>query len=294
MLPNIVLPLYHRDSSIQVMDMFCTRSLYVVLVLTVLMNRSQSTSVEDVAQMAVQNLQDNMADDTLLLRDIFKLNHNNHQDVKSRPKRIIELPTGMVYELKWNIDVPFQSFVRFDTLWQFAALIDAMYPSEILQDTEEPTLAEIVPPYIGDIIQDTFTDGRDEDVLNRKDGAASDRRRDQVVLQRKKRAARTEREAVYSLLERTLEASGLPPRACLLRTICEVAEAPFEQELLGDLINTIFRPSKGADSTSGDDYDELLMAEHHGHHNGSCHLQYGQCPETVFDRIPFFRHELFY
>ena len=50
------------------------------------------------------------------------------------------------------------------------------------------------------------------------------------------------------------------------------------------------RPSKG--DRAGTNYSELVSAELHGRHNGSCHRRYEHCEHSVFDVLPFVTHEL--
>ncbi|ROT85853.1 hypothetical protein C7M84_005198 [Penaeus vannamei] len=83
--------------------------------------------------------------------------------------------------------------------------------------------------------------------------------------------------------------AGVDGRHCLLRVICDVAEAPFDQGLMGELLNTLLTASLAGRPDDGEhdrDYDHYIEAELHGKLNGKCEERYSKCKISPFDLIP--------
>jgi len=183
---------------------------------------------------------------------------------KHRDKRfVIELPKGFKFEMESILAFPFESFTRFtSSALAFYLIIDKPYPAEILYDTDKPTLKDLYPEKY-----------YDAPILHR----------------RRREAAGAERSRVYEALLNLLTEMGLEGRPCLLRSVCEVAEAPFEDEhFLAGLLNTVLTPSRGNHSSAL--YEDLLAAEQRGGDGLPCH--YPACPSSVFDRLPFLTHSV--
>ncbi|KAF2352720.1 Protein of unknown function DM4/12, partial [Trinorchestia longiramus] len=89
--------------------------------------------------------------------------------------------------------------------------------------------------------------------------------------------------------------NGLPGRACLLRTICEVSSAPLHYGLIGDFLNLLLTPSVASLSASREDLADLkhyLHAEAEGREGGECHNEFKACPSSVFDLLPLIKHKI--
>ncbi|XP_063862254.1 uncharacterized protein LOC135101878 [Scylla paramamosain] len=96
-------------------------------------------------------------------------------------------------------------------------------------------------------------------------------------------SAADERAFLYSNMESLLDNFGYNGRACTLRTLCEIAESPFEHDLYGEVINLVLSASK---SPSNDvEYDDYMLAEHYGRTYGDCGSIYHTCPTSVLDII---------
>ncbi|CAL8109978.1 unnamed protein product [Orchesella dallaii] len=90
----------------------------------------------------------------------------------------------------------------------------------------------------------------------------------------------TERAVLLPKLERLLDSAGLGGKSCLLRTICEVHEAPLHHYgLLGQLFTMFFSVSR---SIFADTHlPEYLQAERKGK-TGNCSEYYIDCGKTMF------------
>ncbi|XP_066955913.1 uncharacterized protein [Macrobrachium rosenbergii] len=90
-----------------------------------------------------------------------------------------------------------------------------------------------------------------------------------------------ERQHIYSQMENFLNDMGYNGHACTLRTLCEIAETPFEQSLYGDIINLILSASVKPEPNAV--YDEYMTAEYYGKNYGNCAAIYTSCPNSVLD-----------
>jgi hypothetical protein len=90
--------------------------------------------------------------------------------------------------------------------------------------------------------------------------------------------------------------AGVNGRQGLFRTICDVAEAPFEQGILGEMLNVMLtaslsgRPDHPEESA---EYDNYIEAELHGKLNGKCEERYSKCKKSPFDLIPQVTQQIF-
>uniref|UniRef100_A0A182NDU8 Uncharacterized protein n=1 Tax=Anopheles dirus TaxID=7168 RepID=A0A182NDU8_9DIPT len=87
----------------------------------------------------------------------------------------------------------------------------------------------------------------------------------------------TGRKQLYALLEKFLGTGGQKlraPRACLLRTICEVADTPLTHNgMVGELLDMVFSPGDTDDLP-----DEYKMARKYGANGVNCGRLYDECP----------------
>ncbi|CAL4157215.1 unnamed protein product, partial [Meganyctiphanes norvegica] len=89
---------------------------------------------------------------------------------------------------------------------------------------------------------------------------------------------RHQRKTIYERLETFFDNMGHDGRSCVLRTICEVAELPFEHGVLGEVVNLILLATTGSNELTGDNLpDEYALAEHYGRTKGNCWALYNQC-----------------
>ncbi|XP_063701688.1 uncharacterized protein LOC134831799 [Culicoides brevitarsis] len=82
------------------------------------------------------------------------------------------------------------------------------------------------------------------------------------------------RQRFYNFIEKEFARFGSKGHECLLRTICEVAEAPITHNgLIGELMQLVFTP--------GDDEQvniEYKLAKKAGYHGADCQELYHECP----------------
>ncbi|XP_053667356.1 uncharacterized protein LOC128716773 [Anopheles marshallii] len=90
----------------------------------------------------------------------------------------------------------------------------------------------------------------------------------------------TGRKQLYALLEQFLGTTGNrssrseSARACLLRTICEVADTPLTHNgMVGEILDVVFTPADTDDLS-----DEYKMARKYGANGVDCARLYEQCP----------------
>ncbi|KAG7157345.1 uncharacterized protein LOC121880073 [Homarus americanus] len=88
---------------------------------------------------------------------------------------------------------------------------------------------------------------------------------------------------VYHRMEKFLNRMGYNGHACTLRTLCEIAESPFEHSLYGEVVNLVLSASGSPDDQSV--YDEYRTAEYYGKTHGQCDQLYPGCPTSVLDKI---------
>ncbi|XP_042220031.1 uncharacterized protein LOC121864914 [Homarus americanus] len=88
----------------------------------------------------------------------------------------------------------------------------------------------------------------------------------------------TNRMGFYHGAEQFLDSLGYDGHSCILRTICEVAEMPFQQGLLGEVVNLLLLVVSGSYSEVENSVDEYTTAQYYGQHHGSCFAIYPKCP----------------
>ncbi|XP_050293765.1 uncharacterized protein LOC126734266 [Anthonomus grandis grandis] len=96
---------------------------------------------------------------------------------------------------------------------------------------------------------------------------------------RKKRS--TSRWLAYDFLEQILKRNNYPDgKACLLKSICEVASIKLEERagLLAEIVHTILTPSSTKDDIRDHSDNEYHAAEKLGQEDGKCGQLFPECP----------------
>ncbi|XP_055642057.1 uncharacterized protein LOC129778903 [Toxorhynchites rutilus septentrionalis] len=89
----------------------------------------------------------------------------------------------------------------------------------------------------------------------------------------------------YRTLEKIGETYGAGGRACVLRSICEAAEAKFTHTggIFSELLHIIFTPSTTTESLSEHSDNEYYRAEQFGREGAPCHLIFQECSHSILD-----------
>ncbi|GJQ74284.1 hypothetical protein Trydic_g19181 [Trypoxylus dichotomus] len=105
-----------------------------------------------------------------------------------------------------------------------------------------------------------------------------------IVTYRKKRSfARWD---IYEILSRAADLYGFGGKACLLRTICELADAPIDKSsgLLGELLHVLFTPTTTTDPILSHSDNEYYAAHQIGKEiNGRCRNFFPECKVNFAD-----------
>ncbi|XP_066962804.1 uncharacterized protein [Macrobrachium rosenbergii] len=193
-------------------------------------------------------------------------------EVHSRKKRFVQLPKGSSMEIKWSLNLPFDTYSDYKSKFQLALPIKIPFPAALVASRS----LEGSPDYV-------FSEDFNHQVY--------DYSNDITLHNKQRRAARMERTVIYNTIEGAIEQIGSHGRHCMLRAICDVAEAPFDQGILGDIINALLTASiagRPVDPDEGPEYDTYIEAELHGKLNGKCEQRYYKCLVSPFDLIPKF------
>lgn len=204
------------------------------------------------------------------------------QEAHSRKKRSLLLPTGSSMEVKWSVNFPFDTFTSYKAKVQLALPIKIPFPEAIVK---QPTGRS------DDGGQEYYTNE-----LQAQPGYYADESQ-YTYHQRRRRQARSERHGIYQKLQGAFGKAGVNGRHCLLRTICDVAEAPFEQGILGEMLNVMLTASLAGRPDHPDEtkeYDDYIEAELHGKLNGKCEERYSKCKKSPFDLIPQVTQHIFH
>ncbi|XP_069696635.1 uncharacterized protein [Periplaneta americana] len=82
----------------------------------------------------------------------------------------------------------------------------------------------------------------------------------------------------YQAVQNVMKRYGMEGRSCLLRSICEVAEAPiYYNGLIGELLHVIFTPGYGSNMEERVEW-EYHEARRRGEEGADCQMEYPQCP----------------
>ncbi|XP_018020273.1 uncharacterized protein LOC108676664 [Hyalella azteca] len=106
----------------------------------------------------------------------------------------------------------------------------------------------------------------------------------------------SQRRDTYEAIGKILTSHGLAGRQCVLRTVCEVAEAPLHFGFIGDILNILFTPSVATVAASRaadiESIREYLEAEELGRTLGGCDKNFGACPSSIFQMLPVIRQQV--
>lgn len=194
----------------------------------------------------------------------------------SRKKRSLLLPKGSNMEVKWSLNLPFDTFSEYKAKVQFALPIKIPFPAAI-------------------VAAKRFDDSANYEYQEYQQQPYTIDNNDAEYYSRKRRQARQERSSIYNTLEGALEKSGSHGRHCLLRAICDVGEAPFDQGILGEILNALLTASvagRAEDPSEDGQYDHYIEAELHGKLNGKCEQRYSKCKMSPFELLPQVLHTL--
>ncbi|XP_037083428.1 uncharacterized protein LOC119103860, partial [Pollicipes pollicipes] len=93
-----------------------------------------------------------------------------------------------------------------------------------------------------------------------------------------------DRLGIYETARLSLDRFGLDGKACILRSICEAAEYPLENEgLLGEVLNIVLTASRTTTEDGAE--QEYTQAEYQGRSQGDCYAAYPDCPVSMFNLI---------
>ncbi|XP_044735421.1 uncharacterized protein LOC123297726 [Chrysoperla carnea] len=106
-----------------------------------------------------------------------------------------------------------------------------------------------------------------------------------VTQKRKKRAPPLIRWNIYDILSKAAESLGLGGKACVLLTICETAETPFDQDhgMIEELLHVVFTPSTTSELISSHSDNEYFAAEMYGRNGENCKKKFPDCQIHLLD-----------
>ncbi|XP_050702849.1 uncharacterized protein LOC126988564 [Eriocheir sinensis] len=201
----------------------------------------------------------------------------------SRAKRFMGFPEGSFIEAKWSLNFPFDTFTFYKAKLQLGVPIEIPFVDTILVQGDEADI----------------TGGGGKRKRRRRRRKVVSGGGENALAEMRLKEARMEKLEIYRHLENTVEMAGLPGRSCILRAICEVAEAPFDQGMLGEMVNTMLTPSKAGRPSMKEEEEEeeeeqlfhqYLEAEVLGRLEGRCGRAYEGCGSSPFDLMPNVMH----
>ncbi|XP_015511291.1 uncharacterized protein [Neodiprion pinetum] len=92
--------------------------------------------------------------------------------------------------------------------------------------------------------------------------------------------------SIYKILETASEVFGYGGKGCILRSICEAANVPFNANhgLFGELVHAFLTPSSTKEELDEYDDRDYHAAELQGHKDGDhCSELYPECKESILD-----------
>ncbi|XP_068202954.1 uncharacterized protein [Palaemon carinicauda] len=189
----------------------------------------------------------------------------------SRKRRFIQLPKSSTMELKWSINFPFDTYSDYKAKWQLAYANRLPFPAPMVAVARR---LDENPEYMNseDVNQNSYDYNNDVTPSNWQQGTPQ-----------------RERTVLYKTLEDAIERVGGHGSHCLLRAICDIAEIPFDQGIIGEMINTFLTASIASlpeDPKDSEEYETYMEAELHGKLKGNCEQRYNKCRVSLFDLIP--------
>nr|XP_045596879.1 uncharacterized protein LOC123757354 [Procambarus clarkii] len=204
----------------------------------------------------------------------------------SRQKRVIGLPVDSIYEMEWSLNFPFDTYTFYRSKLRLAIPVTIPFSSGIIAAGRKRS----VDFDAGQMVAATDSSTHSYSLWPQTSHEDHHERHS-----RARRAARKERSAIYKRLEDVLHEVGVDGRSCLLRAVCEVAEAPFDQGIVGGMINRVLTASLAGEPNTaeeGREYEVFLEAERLGRQTGRCEEHFPQCKTSPFDLIPYALHSV--
>uniref|UniRef100_A0A182QL58 Uncharacterized protein n=1 Tax=Anopheles farauti TaxID=69004 RepID=A0A182QL58_9DIPT len=98
-------------------------------------------------------------------------------------------------------------------------------------------------------------------------------------------SAERSRWTTYRAMEKLSESYGLPGRACVLRSVCESAAAPFTHTggIFAELLHIVFSPSTTTEPVSEHRDNEYFRAEQLGRTGAPCERIFPECVHSLLD-----------
>lgn len=207
-----------------------------------------------------------------------------HQNFLSRKRRQLKVPKGTAWEVKWALNLPFETVLnRYSSRIQFAFPIKVKIPAILFEEYGKAKLK-------GGHFYEKEVDGyhsRNGLAENNYNNYIEDHKDRNTRSIKYYNGVQDERIDLYRYIEGLFDKLGLPPQSCLMRTICEVAESPLQQGIMGDFLNLFLTPSLASPHDNHTAvYHDYVTAEQHGSKEGSCHETFRQCQESMFDLLP--------
>ncbi|XP_055842072.1 uncharacterized protein LOC129909124 isoform X2 [Episyrphus balteatus] len=97
----------------------------------------------------------------------------------------------------------------------------------------------------------------------------------------------TYRWTIYKAMETLGDRMGLVGRACVLKSICEAASAPFHHAsgILAEIAHIIMTPSASVDELNHYSNNEYLHAEMLGRSGGACSRLFTECQQSLLEQF---------
>ncbi|XP_058128821.1 uncharacterized protein LOC131284131 [Anopheles ziemanni] len=132
-----------------------------------------------------------------------------------------------------------------------------------------------------------WTDEEDEQVLGQPehDGVLWPAPKEIDPVQLDGYSAKESRWTMYKGLEKLSENYGLPGRPCVLRSVCEAAEAQFTHTggIFAELLHIAFTPSSTTEPLSEHRDNEYFRAEQLGRTGAPCERIFPECAHSLLD-----------
>uniref|UniRef100_A0A182P8X9 Uncharacterized protein n=1 Tax=Anopheles epiroticus TaxID=199890 RepID=A0A182P8X9_9DIPT len=131
-----------------------------------------------------------------------------------------------------------------------------------------------------------WKDAEDEQILHSsEDGALWPAAKEIDPAQLDGYSTEQSRWTTYRAMERLSESYGLPGRACVLRSVCESAAAPFTHTggIFAELLHIVFAPSSTEEPLSEHRDNEYFRAEQLGRSGAPCERLFSECAHSLLD-----------
>uniref|UniRef100_A0A336MF10 CSON000718 protein n=1 Tax=Culicoides sonorensis TaxID=179676 RepID=A0A336MF10_CULSO len=124
-------------------------------------------------------------------------------------------------------------------------------------------------------------------------GVIENKRKKREITQSEKSLTRW---MLYEIFEQFLKENSYGDKECILRSICEAAQVPFNYKsgILGEILHILFTPSSSPDTLSKHSDNEYLFAEKMGEKHERCDLLFRECNESLLEIFSGVYDPLFY